>query len=240
MPGIIEKINKKTRVLLTPGVRHAFEADWFETQYWLNQGRLLGANTGRGSAWTVKSELGKWVLRHYYRGGLYARLNRDLYLFTGWTQSRSFEEFRVLEKLAELDLPAPRPVAARVVRKGLWYRADLLMSHVPHQSTWAARLREQAGELDLWRRVGECIARFHRAGIHHSDLNAHNILIDDAQITLIDFDKARLMSTAGAWQQRNLKRLRRSIEKVTQASCRHQLADGWAALHSAYSAELGQ
>ena len=44
-----------------------------------------------------------------------------------------------------------------------------------------------------WEATGRLVARFHRAGLDHADLNAHNILFDGAgQGWMIDFDRGAL------------------------------------------------
>ncbi len=213
------------------------ETAWFDQTHWLNQGRLLGANSGRGSAWVIKSEWGKWVLRHYFRGGLYAKVSQDSYLWTGLNQCRAFAEFHLLNKLASLSLPAPRPVAARVIKKGLYYRNDLIMTHVPHEQTWAQSLADGTTESSTWADIGSTIARFHRNGVYHSDLNAHNILLNGEEVTLIDFDKCSIKSPNINWQKQNIERLRRSVEKITGQSCQDQLSQPWQQLLDAWSSE---
>ena len=76
-----------------------------------------------------------------------------------------------------------------------------------------------AGRLDgeLAEEVGALVARFHRVGIWHADLNAHNVLVAPDGLYLIDFDRGRLRVPAVAWQQANLLRLRRSLLKLGAA-----------------------
>ena len=49
--------------------------------------------------------------------------------------------------------------------------------------------------------------------MNHQDLNAHNILLQDNKVWLIDFDRGRVMPSNGPWQLKNLKRLLRSLKK---------------------------
>jgi 3-deoxy-D-manno-octulosonic acid kinase len=52
------------------------------------------------------------------------------------------------------------------------------------------------------------------AGVFHADLNAYNIQIDkDDKVWLVDFDRGRLRQP-GRWQQQNLARLHRSLQKI--------------------------
>ncbi len=66
-------------------------------------------------------------------------------------------------------------------------------------------------------RVGGAIARFHAAGAYHADLNAHNVLLTDAEVWLVDFDRGELREPARLWQQANLARLQRSLHKLGAA-----------------------
>ncbi len=200
----------------------------------MNQGRLLGASSGRGAAWIIKSEWGKWILRHYFRGGLYAKLNQDQYLWTGIKHTRAYREFQLLAEIQALGLPSPQPMAARVVKKGLFYRNDLIMSYIPHKHTLAQILADDDLPLDQWQHIGQLIAQYHQQGIYHSDLNAHNILMDGEKIHLIDFDKGMQKSPHSSWQQSNLQRLQRSIEKVSGQSSEKALSAAWQALLKGY------
>ena len=62
--------------------------------------------------------------------------------------------------------------------------------------------------------VGALVARFHRAGVWHADLNAHNVLVTSGALYLIDFDRGRLRKPAPRWCRANLRRLRRSLLKL--------------------------
>ena len=117
-------------------------------------------------------------------------------------------------EIARLGLPGPAVVAARHCRHGLFYSADLITRRIADVQTLAECLA--AGRLDgeLAEEVGALVARFHRAGIWHADLNAHNVLVAPDELYLIDFDRGRLRPPAMAWQQANLQRLRRSLLKL--------------------------
>jgi len=225
---------------------------WFEQDYWMNQGRLLGANSGRGSTWVIKSEWGKWVLRHYFRGGLYAKINRDKYFWTGLKNTRAYREYQLLNELQNLNLPSPKPIAALIKKQGLFYRNDLIMEHIQHQMTFAQGIKnehlnqhsskhnEMSNDnllnIDMWHLIGQTIAQYHTNGIYHSDLNAHNILLNDQQVFIIDFDKGEQKTPAKGWQQNNMSRLKRSIEKLSNKNCDTQLRKEWQGLLAGYHA----
>jgi 3-deoxy-D-manno-octulosonic acid kinase len=173
---------------------------------------------GRGGVAIISSPAGECVLRHYHRGGLVARLMGDRYLWTGADRSRGFAEFRLLGTIARLGLPGPSVVATRYCRHGLFYTADLITRFIEDAPTLAECLA--AGRLDgeLAEEVGALVARFHRAGIWHADLNAHNVLVATGQLYLIDFDRGQLRPPARTWQRANLRRLRRSLLKLGAAA----------------------
>src|SRR3546814_18097983 len=66
-----------------------------------------------------------------------------------------------------------------------------------------------------WDETGRLVARFHRAGLDHVDLNAHNLLFDaDGQRWMIDFDRSTLRIPATGWRKGNLERPRPSLLKL--------------------------
>lgn len=154
------------------------------------------------------------VRKHYYRGGLAARLSSDLYLWTGVARARSLHEWTMLSHLRARGMPVPKPVAARVRLTWPWYTADLLTVEIPDTRTLGQLLSERSLPPETWRRVGKMIARLHTARVEHADLNIDNVLLDkDGRVYLIDFDRARPQPIPGDWQAENLRRLERSLLK---------------------------
>lgn len=190
---------------------------WFSPDYWRERHALTGSATGRGEAYFIARHDGaRWVLRHYRRGGILGHVNPDFYLYVGAARSRPMRELRILAELSALDLPVPTPVAAMAIRHGLSYRADLITREIPRSRTLADRLETSAMDIQQWTELGRLIARFHRAGLWHADLNARNVLLDnDARFHLIDLDRARWRRD-GAWRQANVARLRRSLDKFAR------------------------
>jgi len=190
-----------------------FSVDAFEPAYWQAQDAVTGQSRGRGVTWFVRHHGLSLVLRHYWRGGLMGKINPDRFWFHGVESSRAMAEFRLLGQLRDLGLPVPRPIAARLQRQGLWYRADLLIEQIPGARDLVHLLRQQSLTAVQWQSVGHLIARLHQVGAYHSDLNAHNLLLDaNDQVWVIDFDKCGLRQS-GPWQQEMLARLRRSLRK---------------------------
>jgi 3-deoxy-D-manno-octulosonic acid kinase len=211
------------------------DPDWFDPLKWGERARPVDSG-GRGGAWFIDAPSSQCVLRHYRRGGLAARVSRDQYLWHGPDRTRSFAEFRLTRALLGRGLPVPQPVAASYVRDGMFYRAAILIERLAGVSTLADLVHR--GEAGLpWDSTGRLIARFHRAGLDHADLNAHNILFDGSgKGWLIDFDRSQLRIPATHWRERNLARLRRSLLKLRGPRSIEQVGYDFAVLRRAYDA----
>lgn len=198
-------------------------------------------SAGRGRAWFIEDDAQSMVLRHYQRGGALAGLLGDKYLWPGLSNTRAWREWRLLAELFAQGLPVPQPLAAHVLHNGLFYRADLLTRTIADSQSLSVRLQQQPLQASMWRAIGKLIRRFHLAGVYHADLNAHNILLDKAQaIYLIDFDKGKIMrptADTSSWQQANLQRLQRSLNKLyAQQSSFEYTESDWDALMHGYRA----
>ncbi|NYT26220.1 3-deoxy-D-manno-octulosonic acid kinase [Alcaligenaceae bacterium] len=168
---------------------------------------------GRQAAWYVQCGTWDGVLRRYRRGGWAARVSDDRYLWAGAQSVRSLNEFDILRSLYEAGLPVPRPFAAAYWKRGLTYRAAIIVERIPD-------VRPLASALDVadCEQVARSIYAMHEQGVWHADLNAYNILLDEeGRAWLIDFDKARRVVLSLERRSANLLRLRRSLAKVAGA-----------------------
>src|SRR5690606_6194258 len=129
---------------------------------------------GRSAAWFVHGDSGAAVLRLYRRGGLMARLGRRDYLWLGERRARSFAEFGLLHAMWRDGLPVPRPLAAGYWRRGAFYGAAILVERIAGARPLVQVLDDGA----CCQAAALAIARMHRAGVWHADLNAHNVLLD--------------------------------------------------------------
>ncbi|RJS94703.1 3-deoxy-D-manno-octulosonic acid kinase [Salinisphaera sp. Q1T1-3] len=212
-------------------------AQWFSPAWWRSHGALQDTARGRGEAVFVQAAPDTtWVVRHYQRGGLLARINRDRYLWTGVARSRALREMAMLADLSAAGLAVPRPVAARIRRRGLTVSADLITVAIPNAAPLAEHLMHAALAPSVWHACGRAIAALHQAGVWHADLNARNILVDeDADVHLIDFDRARRRSPARRWRHDNLARLRRSLDKFVARETGFCFAESdWQRLQAGY------
>jgi 3-deoxy-D-manno-octulosonic acid kinase len=180
----------------------------------------------------VESET--WVLRHYHRGGLVAKLVYDHYLWLARERTRAFREWRLLAQLYAGGLPVPRPIAARAVRHGLLYRADIVTALIPDTQPLSSHLRDGEIAREQWVEIGRMVRRFHDRGVDHPDLTAHNILLGQGRdVFLVDFDNARI-KPPGPWQAGGVARLQRSLRKVALEFGTEFHETGWNVLLDAY------
>jgi 3-deoxy-D-manno-octulosonic acid kinase len=196
-----------------------FLPEMLEGQYWQEQNAIVGSAQGRGTTWFIATKnsanvMRNWVLRHYYRGGLIGKVINDQYLYTGLENTRAAREFSLLKTMRSLGLPAPKPVAFRVEKRGMFYRADLLSSRIENANDLVGILSNNEINQTLWFDIGKVIKAFHQQGIYHHDLNAHNILLDDTnRVWLIDFDRGEQRTKLAQWPEQNMARLLRSFRK---------------------------
>ncbi|MBL0944536.1 MAG: 3-deoxy-D-manno-octulosonic acid kinase [Hydrogenophaga sp.] len=195
----------------------------------------LATGSGRGQAALVPAAAGAYVLRHYRRGGLVARLSDDRFLREPLARGRALREFALLRLMRSWDLPVPAPVAALHRPHGLVYSADIAVAWLPDTRNLVQCLREARPSPAQWAALGRAIRRLHERQVFHADLNAHNLLLG-AQDTawVVDFDKCAVRAGSG-WKAANLARLQRSLRKEAQRQTPfHWHEDDWALLLAAY------
>ena len=212
-----EQILKGSERLFISNPELGVDKDWFSMAAWKAQNAIEGTAAGRGTVWFIKTEQGQYVLRRYRRGGLIAKLTQFNFLFRGFKNTRPYQELKLLEFMREQGLPVPEPIAGHCQRIGVQYQAEIITKLIPDAKELFTCLldQEQTSAANLnWYEIGKTIKRLHDAGVNHTDLNCHNIMIDLAQkVWIIDFDKCHQASIAKDWQEANLLRLKRSFEK---------------------------
>jgi 3-deoxy-D-manno-octulosonic acid kinase len=203
-------------ILYDKAIINQISAESFTPEGWPHAEILTGQlrSGGRGNTFFVGNVARQFVLRHYMRGGLIGKLIRDSYMFSGEDLTRSFMEWRLLDKLAANNMNVPRPAAARFIRRGTFYTADIITVRIPGVMSLSEYIAVEERSEAFWQSVGAAIWKFHEAGVYHADMNAYNVQVDkDGDIWMLDFDKGSLRPP-GIWQQETLSRLHRSLEKV--------------------------
>ncbi len=197
----------------------------FELSYWHTKNNSEALTGGRGASQKITIQRQFYVLRHYLRGGLIARFLRDQYLWTGLKNSRPYQEQQVTQHAFQKLLPVPEVVAFCVQKNGLFYRASIISRFINNSGTLAGWLFDSTLADQQWFELGGVIKRLHQADIFHADLNANNILIDDnGQFSIIDFDKAKIVSPLGTAADNNIQRLLRSLKKIQTSRHKQGLA----------------
>lgn len=226
---------------IVPKTQQEFVRSLLNSKDFSQSDRLLGFAKGRGITWFLHTneELGMdCVRRHYYRGGLFGKLVKDRYLFTGLTRTRAAQEFQLLQKMQQWGLPVPRPIAFRIQRKFGTYQADILLEKMAKTQDLSHYLQQQPLDNFAYQQIGQLIRKLHQHQVHHSDLNIHNILRDEnGKFWLIDFDKCRIQS-GEKWKADNLARLLRSFQKEQQRLGIRFEPQNWEALLVGYESEI--
>ncbi|TZF91703.1 3-deoxy-D-manno-octulosonic acid kinase [Cognatilysobacter lacus] len=208
--------------------------EWFSPDTWGAQARPVETG-GRGAAWFVDAPFGGCVLRQYRRGGLVARVSRSDYLWQGEPSVRSVAELRLTREAQRRGISVPTPLAAFYERRGIRYRAAILVERLHDVSTLAARAMEPRAP---WAEAGRLVARMHRAGLDHADLNADNLLFDAAgNGWVIDLDRGLFRTLGNGWRERNLSRLHRSLLKRRGVRDVGEVEEDFTRLRQAYDAE---
>lgn len=212
--SIVENKNSNEFIIYDTDVFENIEDVSFSVKTWAARSSIIGFAEGRGTTFFVEHQGRELVLRHYKRGGKIAEYVEDKYLWLGLAATRAWREFKLLEYMYNCSLPVPRPIAANVIKQGLFYKADLITQRIRHSHLLLNELENNTFEQGHWVAMGGMVRRFHDKGIHHVDLNVRNILLDEGgRFYLIDFDKCRQRRQAKGWQQANISRLKRSIKK---------------------------
>ena len=203
--------------------------------WWSQRGKVRASAEGRGAALFIDADGRRWCCAitgaaagsHVCRS--IATCGRER------SATRSFVEWHLLYVMRRAacrcrcrSRPATAASAATATRRPA-DRAD------PERQLAGGALAAAPLPLIGWIAIGRCLRRFHDDGVCHADLNAHNVLLDDAQeVWLVDFDRGRLRRP-GLWCDSNLVRLRRSIEKITDALPAERFSEAdWASLLSGY------
>lgn len=212
---------------------------------------------GRGEVHVVDAPEGRWVVRHYRRGGAMARLLDDRYVRVG--DPRPVREAVAAAEVARRGIHTPGVVAGAVYPAGLFYRADLLTALVPDGMDLAGVLfgpAEGGGHVRAQphgqgvspgdpalrgaalRAAGSLVARMAGAGVAHPDLNAGNVLLTgvagDLRPLLLDLDRCRVLPRGrGLDPQTLLARLERSLRKLGDLRGPRLERDEWDVLRAA-------
>jgi len=235
-PSRFVTVNGNVHIIYDDQLSTADLEEIFDPLFLESKGLVTGQAPGRGSVYFFRYSEMELVLRHYRRGGGVSKIIKDWYLGRRMENTRAWREYHMLIKMRELNLPVPRPIAVRVQMKKLIYKADLITERIMNAKTFVDALNIEGNNFLVWKKVGQCIRKFHNTGVYHHDLNARNILVDsDMRVHLIDFDRCKFRS-GGNWRSRNMFRLQRSLAKISShANYPFYSDEKWAILIEAYN-----
>jgi 3-deoxy-D-manno-octulosonic acid kinase len=234
MSDFQQKTHNNKVILFDPAHFTAPEEQIFSYQYWESNEAIVGQALGRGTTYFFQHNNNEYVLRHYRRGGLIGKVLSDQYMYKGIEQSRAWQEFKLLQYMQTLGLTSPEPSAAMVTKRGLYYQADIISKKIPNAQDLHHILLEKRLSADVWKKIGQTIAKFHNHQIYHHDLNIHNIMLDNEyRVWLIDFDKCGIKQ-GNNWKKSNIARLKRSFGKEQRLRSIHWQLSDWQILMSAY------
>lgn len=168
---------------------------------------------GRGTTRRLHRDGRSFLVKRESRGGLAGRLLPDLYLRRGPFRA----EWEAARRAARAGLAAP-PAARAFVRRGLLWAVFTLSEEIPHVSSLAEVVSRGDLAPALLVRCGHAVAALHRAGLVHGDLNAGNLLLlPDGRVLFIDFRHSRVHRglPPSPPRRRNLRRLERSLRKIS-------------------------
>ena len=194
----------------------------FTEAYYQKAAKRVGVG-GRNAAWFIPTPVGAAVLRQYRRGGLVGKFNKSRYFFNGAENTRSFQEFAIINYLYQAGLTVPKALGAFYQKKGLWCEMALITSLIK-DTTPLASICQQVLNQEITEEIAQRYARaaaqriyqMHELHVWHADLNGFNILCSSEPVDayLIDFDKAKKTPLNAKLRQQNLDRLQRSLVKV--------------------------
>jgi hypothetical protein len=187
-------------------------------------GRQPDARTFRGRApayaITLGGDCGRVVVRHAMRGGIIGRTGTDVFV----APTRGLRELVNSLRLRLAEVPTPEVVAIVSYRAGpLLRRSDVATREIPDSHDLAVVLKEmpRGDHRDACvQAAGRLLASLTRAGAHHPDLNARNILVEwdaatGARAHVLDVDRIRFHVPGDPMvSSANMERLERSLTKL--------------------------
>ncbi len=209
-----EIVLSKQRFLVNSDLCPDFVPEMFDPYYWTNKKQIFGTSKGRGTTYFVGDQ-NRFVLRHYLRGGLISKLIHDGFIYPGRENSRSYREFRLLDKLVDMGINVPNPIAAHIsLNHYPIARYDILISYIENSHDLVSILKNRELTDEELYKIGSELLLLKNNNVYHPDLNIHNILIDNNKnVWIIDFDKGTIED--GHFTEM-IERLKRSFNKETR------------------------
>lgn len=156
----------------------------FDPSWLLTENLITNTASGRGLVYFFSILGENCVLRHYYRGGLVAKVSTDKFIFRDVTQTRPYQELSLLAKLHDAGLNVPKPVAAKLQHTRFYYTADIITGTIPRAQELHSHILRQALEPSVWHEIGATLRKMHDLQACHYDINVKNVLLQQPDVTL--------------------------------------------------------
>lgn len=212
----------------------------FEPDYLLTNNLVSHTASGRGTVYFFEAMREQCVLRHYYRGGLVAKISDDHFIFNDLKSSRPYRELSLLSELYAAGLNVAKPLAARVKRKRTTYTADIITGTIENADELHAHISQQPLDPKQWAKIGVTLRQMHDLQACHYDINVKNVLLQknktEMQVYLLDFDGCK-KRRGERWKYANLMRFKRSLDKQKAKHSPYYFDQTcWAAVITGYNA----
>nr|WP_238526921.1 3-deoxy-D-manno-octulosonic acid kinase [Glaciecola nitratireducens] len=156
----------------------------FDPSWLLTENLITNTASGRGLVYFFSVSGENCVLRHYYRGGLVAKVSTDKFIFRDVTQTRPYQELSLLAKLHDAGLNVPKPLAAKLQHTRFSYTADIITGTIPRAQELHSNILQQALEPSVWHQIGATLRKMHDLQACHYDINVKNVLLQQPNSTL--------------------------------------------------------
>jgi 3-deoxy-D-manno-octulosonic acid kinase len=155
----------------------------FDPSWLLAENLITNTASGRGLVYFFSILGENCVFRHYYRGGLIAKVSTDRFIFRHLTQTRPYQELSLLAKLHDAGLQVPKPIAARLKHTRFTYTADIITGTIPRAQELHSYILQQALEPSVWHKIGATLRQMHDLQACHYDINVKNVLLQQPYST---------------------------------------------------------
>lgn len=207
----------KTRFFINESLPSDQEFSFYESFFdrdSIERSEGVTSRGGRGQTLLFKKDGRDLVLRHYKRGGLFGKLVSDCFFFFEPHSHRAYDEFTLLNRMLELNLPVPKPVIAREIKSGIGIVQDIVIERLNGYTDLSYVIAQRHLSSQEFISIGQTIRRFFDNNILHTDLNIRNILLgQNGGVCVIDFDKCFLVQLTTSDKEEMINRLLRSFRK---------------------------
>jgi hypothetical protein len=225
MPGYAKIRVKGARGLVVETCKAELEQILGSETLYAYAGRQADARKFKGRATAFGISLGTGcgnvVVRHAMRGGLLGKTGSDLFL----PPTRGLRELVNALRLRLSGVPTPEVVAFVSYPAGqIFRRSDVATREIPDSHDLSVVLREMQDDEHrsaCLNAAGKLLVQLARAGAHHPDLNARNVLItwesEGARAHVLDVDRIRFHLPGDPMVgDANMNRLKRSLQKLRE------------------------